>query len=240
MLKIAICDDLSQEREIIKNILTEIQIKWEVDFTIKCFSSGEELIAKIKNEFFDVILLDIVMNGIDGIETATTIRTFGESSLIIFVSCTDDRIRELFDIRTIGFIDKPIKTETFEALLKKALKIVSSEKSVFFTFNKNGFLKSIPLSEIIYFESSRNEIIIHTTRNELRYYDTLSALWERIKDLNIFILPSRTYIFNMNFISVKSKKIIFEKNGEIFNIGEKYKSDTQERYLNFIEKRWIY
>ncbi len=67
MLKIAICDDEIETRETVETYLYHIEEKWNQEFEIKQFSSGESLCENLENNGYDVILLDILMGtGIDG------------------------------------------------------------------------------------------------------------------------------------------------------------------------------
>lgn len=178
------------------------------------------------------------MDGIDGIETATRIRSMGEENLIIFISNYDDRIKELFDFRTIAFIDKPLETEKLEEALQKAYNIIKKDIENIFSYKKGGTLKYIPLKDILYFESHRNQIIIHTNKYQDTFYDTLSAIWSKLQGMDQFIMPHRSFIFNLSCVTLKSDKIVLRNTNKIYNIGEKYKADTEERYLKYIEKRF--
>ncbi len=238
MLRIAYCDDMEQDRERIMMSLEQIENKWGEEFELSSFSSGESLCDDITNNHYDVILLDILMNGIDGIETATRIRVMGEESLIIFISSYDERIKELFDFRTIAFIDKPLETSKLEEALLKAYSIIEKEADEFFAYNSRGTTGYIPIKDIVYFESKRNKIIIHTTKGDESYYDTLLSVWHKVQNLNGFIMPHRSFVFNLHHVSIKSDKVIIKKTGETFNIGEKYREDTRNRHMDFIEKRW--
>lgn len=120
MLKIAYCDDAEADRKRIMCSLSRIEEKWRESFKIVPFSGGEELCEDIAENHYDVILLDILMNGIDGIETANRICSMGVESLIIFISNYDDRIKELFSFRTIAFIDKPVEVDKLEEALQRA------------------------------------------------------------------------------------------------------------------------
>lgn len=90
MLKIAYCDDVEKDRDNIVFALTQIEEKWKEEFELYSFSDGESLCAAVAKNHYDIILLDILMNGIDGIETATRIRAMGEENLIIFISSYDE------------------------------------------------------------------------------------------------------------------------------------------------------
>lgn len=107
-----------------------------------------------------------------------------------------------------------------------------------FTLSSKSSTKYIPIKDIIYFESRRNKIIIHTIKGQESYYNTLISVWQSVKNLNTFIMPHRSFIFNLTYVAVRFNKIIIKKTEEIFNIGEKYSNDTRCRYMSFIEKRW--
>ena len=237
MLKIAYCDDIAEDRDNILIALTQIEEKWTDKFEITSFSGGEELCQEIKNTHFDIILLDILMNGIDGIETATRIRAIGEESLIIFISSYDKRIKELFDFRTIAFLDKPIDVSMLETAISKAYSIIKKDIDHVFTYNSQGSVQHISIKDIIYIESRRNEVTIHTTKGSESYYNTLTSVWSTLQRFDRFIMPHRSFIFNLNYVSIKADKVYIRQTGESFNVGSKYKEDTHNRYMAFLEKR---
>lgn len=238
MLKIAYCDDMKKDRDRIMYALTQIEEKWGEKFELFSFSSGESLCQNIDKNHYDVILLDILMGGVDGIETATRIRAKGKDNLIIFISSYDERIKELFDFRTIAFLDKPFDVQKLEVALSKAYFIIKKDTENMFTYSKHGSTSHIPIKEIISFESKKNKIIIHSTKGDESYYATLISVWDVVQGLGQFVMPHRSYIFNLNYISIKSDKVIIKKTEETFNIGEKYCEDTRNRHMDFLEKRW--
>lgn len=237
MLKIAYCDDMEQDRDCIMRALTKIEEKWGEEFGMTSFSSGESLCEATQKDHYDVILLDILMNGIDGIETATRIRAMGDENLIIFISSYDKRVKELFDFRTIAFLDKPIDILMLEKALSKAYSIIKRDNDKLFTYNSQGAIQHIPIKDIVYFESRRNEVTIHTTKGSESFYNTLTSIWNILQEFDQFIMPHRSFIFNLNYISIKSDKVYIRKSGESFNVGSKYKDDTHNRYIAFLEKR---
>lgn len=238
MLKIAYCDDMERDRTNIMIALTQIESKWGKVFETKSFSNGEALCEDMMNNNYDIILLDIQMDGIDGIETARRIRDLGEDALIIFISSYDDRVKELFSFRTIDFIDKPVDAEKLEMALIEAYKIIRENSNIYFSYTKNGSTLYLPLKNIIYFEVKQNTITIHTKKGKENYYSTLLSVWEQIESTGQFILPHKSYIFNLKHVTIKSDKVIIKETGVDFNIGRKYKEDCQKRYLSYMEKRW--
>ncbi len=238
MLKIALCDDMERDRNAVIVALKQIEDKWSDKFEVAAFSNGEVLCDDIEKNYYDIILLDIQMNGIDGIETATRIKSINPKALIIFISSYDDRLKELFSFRTIAFIDKPVSVEALEKALLDANEIIKKENELIFSYSKDGSTLYIPIKDIMYFESRRNIVLIHTNTNEETFYSTLTSVWKQVKDTNQFIMSHRSFIFNLKYVNIKSDNVIIKETGEHFKIGIKHKEDTQERYLNYIEKSW--
>ncbi len=238
MLKIAYCDDMEQDRNAIMTALTQIEEKWRDEFEIYSFTSGEELYDSVLKNHFDIVLLDIQMGGIDGIETATRIRTVAQDTLIIFISSYDDRVKELFSTRTVAFLDKPVQLEKLEKAMSEAKNIIRKDNEVYFSYSKDGTRLYLPLNEIVYFESRKNIIVIHTNKVDDSYYDTLLSTWQQLEGTGQFIMTHRSFIFNLKYVTITSDKVIVKDTGETFNIGRRHKEDTQERYLEYMEKRW--
>lgn len=237
MLRIAYCDDVKKDRDDIIRSLGQIEDKWCEPFDVVPFSSGENLCENLINDYYDVILLDILMSGISGIETATRIRALGKDSLIIFISNYDEKVKELFKFGTIGFLDKPLQTNELEETLLYATNLLRQNNHTYFSFKKNGTMEHIPVRDIMYFENDRNAIILHTIYENVRYYGTIKSIWERLENDIRFIMPHRAFIFNLSFISLGLDKVTVKSTGECINIGKKYSEDTQNRHLKFLEKR---
>ncbi len=240
MLKIAHCDDNKADRTQVMIALTQIEERWGKAFEIYSFGDGESLCRDLHNNHYDIILLDICMdNGMDGIEVSKKIRSLGVDSMIIFISSYDNRWRELIGFRTIGFIDKPVQVERLEEELIKAYKAMRKDGQNIFLFHNKGIPNHIPISDIVYFESRRNQVFIYTTKESYSFYDTLSAVWQRLAIHKQFIMPHRSFIFNLKFVNIQGDKIEIKATGKQINIGAKYRQDTYERYVGFVDKRFL-
>ncbi len=238
MIKIAICDDEEIYRDCIFKELINIESRTTENFEIKTFSCGEDLCESLLTEHYDIILLDILMNGMNGLEVSERLYNLNNYSLVIFVSSFDENLRDLFGTKTIAFIDKPIDNSKLEVAINKALKIMKDSSNAYFYFEKNRTTQYIPLKSIVYFECRRNKVYICTEKYTEDFTGTITAVWDQLKDTNEFIMPHKSYIFNLAYINIKSDKVIIRTLNSSFNIGKKYKEDTIERYSKIVEERW--
>ncbi len=239
MLRIACCDDNTIDRDWVLNIIMCIEEKWKEKFEIFSFDSGEDLCKNIVKLQCNVVVLGILMDKMDGIEVAKKISETSVDCFYIFISKSKIRIKELFQFKTIGFIDKPCTVEELEINLLNIYKILKKEKEHYFEFSKNGTVQYISIQDILFFESDRNEIILHTQNLEIKFYDTIHAIWLRLKSTEQFIMPHRSFIVNLHHLDMIQDRVILKKNGFTINIGKTFREDTQGRYLKYIENKII-
>ncbi|EOR28190.1 Response regulator of the LytR/AlgR family protein [Clostridium sartagoforme AAU1] len=93
MVRIAVCDDQDIFQETIKNKLKLLCKKESMDVEIDCYSSGKELLEYLKRDvcIYDILFLDILMDDINGIETARRIRSFDSRIQIIFITSSSNQ-----------------------------------------------------------------------------------------------------------------------------------------------------
>ncbi len=232
MIKIAICDDLKTDRDNLSTLLYKISDKLDIQFELDIFTAGAELLSSSKN--YDIIFLDIVMDNIDGIETLKQIES--KNTVIIFMSTTSDRLRELFSKNVIAFLDKPIKEQSLQTAFAKAVELISNEKS--FVYNKNGKVHVIRHSEIIYIESEGHYIKIYTKNDTIIYKGKIKDVFAELAVFKNFAMPSRSFIVNMQYVSLASKS---EFHVEILNqsisISRTNKDETIMRFMSYLTSK---
>ncbi len=236
MLKIAICDDYQLDQDRLVECFHELSSFQISDCSIHHFFSGEEL-CQFGTSKFDLIFLDVVMEGFDGIETMN--RFISTNTLIIFMSTTNDRLREMFSPNVIGFLDKPIALDQLHMLWNKALSRINAQKQHVFSYKKNSAVCVIPCIDILYLESAGHYIHIHTIREVITYKGRIRDVWNSLKDNETFCMPNRSYVVNLHYLSLKTKNTLTVSNDEI-SIGRTNRQDTIARILTFASKKGGY
>ncbi len=232
MIKIAICDDLKSDRDNLSNLLYKISDKLDIHFELNIFTSGAELLSSNKN--FDIIFLDIVMENIDGIETLKQIRN--ENAIIIFMSTTSDRLRELFSKNVIAFLDKPITEQSLQDAFVKAIELISNENS--FVYNKNGKVNVIRHSEIIYIECEAHYIKIHTKNDTIIYKGKIKDVFAELIGYKNFAMPNRSFIVNMQYVSLASKSAFnVDMLNQSISISRTNKDETIMRFMSYLTSK---
>lgn len=238
MIKLAICDSNNYDRNIILQDVSELRKRSKIVFDIVIFENGAELCKSVLHNHYDIIILDILLEGaVDGIETARQIRALGVDCDIIFISACDEKLRELFHVGASEFLDKPLQYQEFENVILSICHRIHGGMYGSFCYKRVGRSSTVPLRDIKYFESSRNHVVIYTKHGEIDVTQSLSCVWEEVKQYDIFVKPSKSYIVNLNYYSIYKNQIVLNENGKVVNIGRSFKMDTIIRYETYRRKR---
>lgn len=243
MIRIAICEDVQQELEYQRSLIESIMVKLFMQTRIYCFQSGEDLLCEMDvTGNMDIIFMDIKIKGIDGVETARRIRQRDTQAILIFISAYDQYCKELISVQPFEFLDKPIKADKLEQILKYAMQIrLNKQESYNFCYNKIQY--KIPLSEIKYFQSDKRTIRINVANKngeskDYIFYEKLEKVEEFLNDSNMqFLRVRKSYLVNPQYIVKYEANRIILDNGQHIEISRAYKEAIKQYYLLLLRKK---
>ena len=123
-MKIAIVDDIKEYRE----SSGKAAFMWAKDrkqaVTIKGYKSGESFLSALQTESFDIVFMDIYMEGLTGIEAAAKLREISMDTLLIFMTTSIDHMAEAFPCHAFDYIMKPVDEARLYKTLDEALKVL--------------------------------------------------------------------------------------------------------------------
>ena len=230
-MRFAVCDD---EAELRRSISDNIKL-FSPGAVITGFSSGAELLAS--PDSFDIIFLDIGMDGIDGMQTARELRKSGCSSAIIFVTAFEDRVFDAFDVGAFNFLVKPVSAEKFSEVLQKAIESRETPPPTeshdrYIAIKTGGLNTKLALSEIMYAEVFDRTLILHTASGKVEYRGKLSE-FEKCTD-NSFFRTHRSYLINLRYLASYTSSQVTLDNGDKVILAKKRYSELVKAYMHFI------
>lgn len=208
LIKTLICDDNEKARYILKEYLKIISVR-EIEVVGET-QNGYDLIDLCKKEHPDLILLDIDMPFMNGIETAKRIIEFLNDVSFIFITAYSSFSLESFEVHPADFILKPISIDRLEKSLnyitQKISKYKPQKESDYITVSWGH--ESFPLrkSEILFAERVQRKTIIHTVEKELEVYEALDNLHEKL-DHTLFFRSHNSYLININAVSKVDRRV---------------------------------
>lgn len=237
MLHIAICDDNYNELLQINQIVEEFRASHSSKYNIKCdtFSSSLDLLVATENrKSYDLLILDVVMPLMTGIEVATEIRQKSNLSKIIFLTSSREFAVDSYKVDAFYYLLKPISKEELMPILEKACAEIADEKEKGILVKCKTCLTKILLHNLEYTEVLGRTLFFHLTTGEvLESYGTMSQLENDLLRDKRFIKPHRSYIVNMDSIHrITDKDIITFSNKPIPVSRELYKT-IKQAYIDY-------
>lgn len=233
MIRAAVCDDNQQCIGTLTTLLTRLEEKYHYEVEIEEFSSGRELIEEYDSGArFDLLYIDIEMEDVDGVSAAGYIRQLDNRLLLIYVSSHEEYLKELFETEPFRFLSKPVDEQRFEEVFCKAMERIVSKKNQYFYFQSGKQIVKLPAADIVYVESSKRKVIIHTALGEYEYYDKLDAVEEKLKEMR-FVRIHQAYLVNMDHIEAFQYDRVALSNGTILSISEKNRPRIREMFWDY-------
>jgi len=235
---IAVCDDEKSIREQLIEFMEEQSKTYKMgsvtEIKIEEFSSGEALLEVKKK--FDIIFLDIQMEGVNGIEAARKLRQRQDDAILIFITGLKEYVFEVFDVSAFHYLLKPIQKEKFVEVFVRAVKEAEKQKRkteerIFFkTRNRN---LTIDKSQILYVESRTRKVEIHLNQDVMEVYVTMREMENRLGEG--FYRCHRGYLVNLAHVMEYSVDKISMSNGEsVYMAKEKY-NDFVKVYMRYLK-----
>ncbi len=231
MIHVAIVDDSSSDRGLLKESLAYVTEKKQVGFDVDEYEKGETFLFHFKNQY-DIIFLDIEMDRIDGIEVARKIREYDQNVILIFVTNLARMAIYGYEVAALDFIVKPIEKEHFLLKMTRPLSRLSyvKKKSVSITDNKT--LYSLPLDDLMYVQADDHYVIYHTLGREYMEYISLNAAIKKIDD-NDFVQINRGCYVNLKYVSTIEKDCCHLK-GVSVDLSRTHKKAFMDAFANYL------
>lgn len=210
--KIAICDDFEQDAKYIASAVNKWAEKERILLDVEVFPSADSfLFHYADHKDFDIMLLDIEMPSMSGIELAKKIRLENDAVQIIFITGFIDYIAEGYDVAALHYLMKPLSEDKLSEVLNRAvLKIRKNEKSLFLSIS--GEMLRIPIYQIKYLEVQQNYVTVHAKKD----YTVKKTLGEFESELDErFYRTGRSFIVNLSCIDKITKNSVHLSDGSV-------------------------
>jgi DNA-binding LytR/AlgR family response regulator len=191
LIKIAICDDDTAALHQTRKYIEEYE---KFRFHIDEFHSGKELIET--EGHYDIILLDIDMPEMNGLETAKLLRQRDKNVKLIYITNYSDYTIFAFAVHAFAYLLKPLKRQELYRQLEEALEYMAPGSIPLLEFQGEEGLLRIPSTDILYLEYLNRKVFLHTIREVHTMRCKITELGKRLEAYDFF-MPHKSFIVNL-------------------------------------------
>lgn len=244
MYRIAVCDDDGRQRERVRQLLLALSVKAGVDFVTEEFASGEQLLAHYEGggRPFDILILDIEMTGLNGIQTARKLREMKRHrEQIVFLTSYAEYMLESFDVVTFQYLIKPVEADVFEAKMLKLCQYFEERAQDILMIKSMYEDIVLRQEEIIAIEAAKSLTVksrlIFTTIDAVHEGKGLiSSYAEALKD-KMFLQIHRSILINLRHVRKFVGGKVVMSNGMELPIGRSKIKEVKDTCTKFMVMR---
>lgn len=234
-MKIAIVDDETDEQEILAKYIREwAKAKKElVEFA--CFASSEAFLFSWEDDKdYALLVLDIEMGGISGLELAKKIRLQDGDIPILFVTGYDEYMQYGYDVAALHYLLKPVQKEKLFQVLDKLGEREESQMSLI--VNAGNEVRRFSLSAIFYVEADGHGSILHTADEAVSVRESFGEI-EKLLSTEEAVKCHRAYLVNLRYVSaIRGAELILD-HGERLPISRNRMKDVRSAFLRYYKDR---
>jgi DNA-binding LytR/AlgR family response regulator len=237
MLHVAVCDDCETQLEIILALLNRYQAERPgIEMKPYSFISGKKVLESIsRGNTFDLLLFDILMPDLDGIELAKEIRKQDQDVKLIFLTASEDHALEAFGVLATQYLVKPLGADALFPILDRAIQLHSREPDQLFTLSTPQRIVRLPFSLIVCVELQSRRICVFMENGEVfasKYLrQSFDAAIAPLLEDSRFFHAHKSFVINLIHTKGLTNNSFIMKNNMHAPISRRIYVEAKKRYM---------
>ena len=210
MLRVAIVDDEAEVRSELAGMVARFSDERGEQIVAACYADGKEVLAP--GAAGDIVLLDIEMDEVNGMDTARVLRKAGITSEIIFVTNMAQYAIKGYEVSAIDCIVKPVRYTSFSFKFGRAVEAASRKKKSRIAVDTREGLRYIDTASILYVEVKGHKLIYHCVKGSFEAWGTMKAACTELEPFG-FALCNACYLVNLSRVMGVGQEMVTVEGG---------------------------
>lgn len=228
-MKIAICDDDEKDRSEMRRMTAEYMDLHNYHVRIDDFPTGEAFLERELSEY-DLVIMDIFMGRLNGIETAKAILEKNPNTQIIFCSSSNAYAAESYDVSALRYFLKPVAREKLFATLDRYFHIHTTMRTL--VFKRNRMEEYVYLTDILWIEADGHRCVIHTRSGEITTRTSFTQLCDQLRDAD-FIRPIRYALVSLAVVATVPSDVLTLTDGTTVPISRELRQEMRQAFTAY-------
>ena len=233
MFRIAVCEDEKAQIEYLQMLLEQWSVRSGNKMTVDTYTSAEQYLFETEEkQSFDLLLLDIQMGCMNGVELARKVRERDAKVSIVFLTGIKDYAIEGYEVGAVRYLLKPVKEAELFALLDRLCEAAKEQKENYFLFQTVGVTSRVPFSDIFYAEADGHYVCLKTSEKEWKWKENISSRSGELEAKGFFLLRRGLYV-NLSKVEQIGKTECILENGEVLPVTKARYQALNEAFIAY-------
>ncbi len=231
-ISIAVCDDEPNDLAEMETMTSKLLEAEGISCDVSKFGDAGSLLSSVEGgEAFDILILDVMMENLNGIELAATLRGQGSDTAIVFASTNREMALLGYEVSAVRYLAKPIQREKLREALLYCYRTYLAQKEILLPTAEGQ--RRISVSDLIYMEPWDRGTRLVLTDGECKTSAKISELERRLPKEK-FAFCHRTLLVNLAFIQSIRYCELTLKNGQVLPISKYRQAQIKERFMHYL------
>jgi len=199
MIRIAVVEDEERNRAILVDYLRRYGEERGLSFDVSTFADGRDILAKYK-PIYDIVLLDIQMEHVDGMTAAKRIREVDQDVVLVFITNSPQYAIGGYQVAALSYLLKPVPYFALAEELDRCIAQVSKRERGFVMLATGTEQHRVNVADIVYIESIKHRLVVHCTDREYSLVGSLAAMEEELAGKDFF-RSNNPYLVNLAHVT---------------------------------------
>lgn len=232
-MNIAIVEDLIQDRERVTSCLNRYMEELGLTYYLYTYESAEEFVEALNTLTFQIVFMDIYLQGMTGMEAAVCLRRQNRDCKLIFLTVSTEHCLEGFQVNACHYLIKPFSDHDFTEAMERCNLQPLYDVPYLDVVCENKDLK-LNTESILYIQVQKRNVLIQTLNQTLIVNGPFHTLTEVLKKDKRFLLCIQGVLVNMDYINGQKDTFFIVKNGDKLPINIRNKRQILQSYRNYI------
>ncbi len=229
--RIAVVDDLALDREQLARDISRFGA-WSEPVVCDCYSSAESLLDVYQPNLYDIVFMDIRMEGMDGIEGARRLRAMDRRLVIIFLTSSVEFALDAYPIHPFDYLVKPYNRERLERVLGDCINAaLSAEPRLQIRMPRTAV--EVPFANVVSVVSMGHAVEVTVQDQRLRSIMTFAEITAPLMEDPRFLLCNRGVLVNMDYVNKMEESSLVMNDGTVFALRLSNRRELIHRFMQY-------
>ncbi|MCM1161836.1 MAG: LytTR family DNA-binding domain-containing protein [Roseburia sp.] len=236
-IRVAIVDNELLFTNVLKKMSAKILEKTVFSYNIDTYESAESLLTALSSTAYDLFFLDILLDGMNGMELARKIRQKADAANIVFITSSSDYAVESYEVAPLHYLVKPVTMVNLEEAFRRFFDAhgeAAKEETVLLKDTSNQKVL-LPISDIYYAEIMESKITLHTKEGILFLRGRMDDLQKSLPDEH-FYRCHRSFLVNFQHVTGSRRYDFITKDGSFVPIAKGNYRTAVKAFTDYIER----